>query len=66
MVGRVIGANVTAVVGMKENTTMEPFIRDYDNPYWFNSTDYVVEEDGPNWWTAYSQCPLLNVESATN
>lgn len=37
-----------------------------DNPFWFNSTDYVEEDDRPKWWSAYSQCPLLNVESSTN
>ncbi|KAG4078966.1 hypothetical protein HA402_010918 [Bradysia odoriphaga] len=48
------------------DNTMGRLIDLNGNPFWFNSTDYVEEHEGPNWWSAYSQCPLLNVETSTN
>lgn len=42
------------------------FVISTDNPYWFNSTDYVDVENQPKWWSSYAECPLLNFDTEIN
>lgn len=37
-----------------------------ENPFWFNSTEFLEEEDKPKWWQSYAECPLTNIETPTN
>lgn len=39
---------------------------DVGDPFWFNSTDAIDDVDKPNWWSSYSECPLMNMDTQTN
>lgn len=37
-----------------------------ENPFWFNSSDYYDDDDKSTWWSAYGECPLMNLETVDN
>lgn len=53
---------------MKINIKFEKIALKYEkqlnfigDPFWYNKTD--ADESGSKWWTSFTECPLLNIDS---